>query len=105
MTLDLINILGATSIILSTYSMYFLGMMISDDVEARKDAKARYEKDPELELLAEDFYVPTVTVGTVLMFTFLWIMPGINLVSGVSSLVFWAYTSIKKVWHNPVIDW
>lgn len=93
------------SIALSLFSKYYLLGSIFRDYKARKAAKARYEKDPNLDLLPEEFYVPTVTVGEVLVVTFLWIIPGVNLITFACSMSYLGYKEAKRVWNSPVIDW
>lgn len=101
----LIITLACLTIVLSVFSTLFLANLVYQEYKAREAARARYEKDPEVDLLADEFYVPNLTVGNLVMFTVLWISPGINLVTVTVSLIYLVYGEVKKVWNNPVIGW
>lgn len=102
---NLLISLAIFSIVLSLFSKYHLLGAIYKDYKARKSAKARYEKNPDLDLLPEEFYVPMVTVGEVIVVVFLWVLPGVNLITFTCSMVYLAYNRAKQVWNSPVIDW
>lgn len=101
----MLEILIILSIVLSIFSAFFLGNAIYKEYKARELARARYEKNPELDILAEDFYVPELTIGNVVVFHILWITPGINLISFTAAIIYLVYGEVKKVWNNPVIGW
>jgi hypothetical protein len=76
------------------------------DITNRRAAKARYEKDPNLSIESfEEFYVPSVTVGDVIIASVLWFTPGVNLVTTAWVLIVLGVEQLKRVWNNPVIDW
>lgn len=104
-----LNVLGATSILISLVTIVLMGKNIYGDYVSRKAARARYEKDPNLheDILSEDFnfYTPSVTVGDLFTGLVLWVMPGINLVTMAYLILAIIFDNLKRVWNNPVIDW
>ncbi len=105
MNIELFGVLIAISGLISTMSFYSISTLVYVDYRNREKAKQRYAKDPNLEVLAENYYVPTITIGALLTWIFFWIIPGINLVTLLVTILIFCYRGLKKIWHIPVIDW
>lgn len=102
---ELVIILAVISGAVSIISLKYLADILISELNARKTAKLRYEKEPELGVFVSDFYVPTITIGSFITFVLLWVVPGLNLITAVGYLIYICVQGIKRVWNNPLIDW
>lgn len=99
------NIVIIVSLILSCISIVAIGKLVLEDYNSRKRARQRYEQDPTVEPLVEEFYVPNVSIGNIINWTVFWVLPGVNLFTLGVSVCYAGYLQLKKVWNEPLINW